>query len=227
MTQHSSNPYSMSAVEIQHDTNTAPLQYEGSAEESSGSITNMFGVAIRFTIATTILLGVLYPLAVTGLAQLMMRDKADGQLLSRDGKVIGSKLIGQSFVSDAYFHGRPSAAGNGYDGTSSGSSNLGPTSKKLIDRINNDVAVNEKLSPNVPVPIDLVTMSGSGLDPDISPASAFYQVPRVAAVRHLPEDTLRAMVRSHIQHRQFGVLGEPRVNVLELNLALDGLSKAR
>jgi K+-transporting ATPase ATPase C chain len=185
-----------------------------------------FSIAVRFTIVTTILLGIVYPLLVTGLAQLTMRDKADGQLIKRDGYVIGSKLIGQSFTSDAYFHGRPSAAGNGYDATSSGGTNLGPTNKKLIDRIESDVIAHQKEYPEKPVPIDLVTTSGSGLDPDITPAAAFYQAPKVAGVRHLPEETVRVLVQSHIQARQFGILGEPRVNVLELNLALDDLQTA-
>lgn len=187
----------------------------------------MFSVAVRFTVVTTVLLGILYPLAVTGLAQLTMRDKADGELITRGGEIVGSRLIGQSFTSDRYFHGRSSAAGNGYDATSSGASNLGPTNKKLIDRIDSDVADDEKENPGKPVPIDLVTTSGSGLDPDITPASAFYHAPRITAARRLPEKTVRALVQSHIQGRQFGVLGEPRVNVLELNVALEGLQTTR
>lgn len=180
-------------------------------------------IAIRYIIVTTILLGIGYPLAVTGLAQLLMRDKANGQLIVRDGQIVGSAIIGQSFTSPRYFHSRPSAAGNGYDATSSGGSNLGPSNKKLIDRIEGDVATWHKQDPAATggVPIGLVTTSGSGLDPDISPADALYQVPMVAAARHLPEDTVRALVQSHIQGRQFGFLGEPAVNVLELNLALD------
>lgn len=178
-------------------------------------------IAIRFTIATTLLLGIAYPLVVTGLAQLTMRHKADGELITQNGQIVGSALIGQGFTSDRYFHSRPSAAGNGYDATSSGGSNFAPTNRKLIDRIEADVAADQKQNPGREVPIDLVTTSGSGLDPDISPAAAFYQVPRVAAARHLSKDMVRSLVQSHIQHRQFGFLGEPRVNVLELNLALD------
>jgi K+-transporting ATPase ATPase C chain len=178
-------------------------------------------VAIRFTIATTILLGVLYPLAITAVAHFIMPAKADGQLVTRDGTLIGSRIIGQSFASDRYFHSRPSAAGNGYDATSSGGSNLAQSNKKLVDRIAGDVANASKDSSGQPVPIDLVTASGSGLDPDISPASALYQVHRVADARHLSDDTVRQLVMGHITGRQFGVLGEPRVNVLELNLALD------
>jgi potassium-transporting ATPase KdpC subunit len=184
-------------------------------------------IAVRFTLATTLLLGIAYPLVVTGLAQLSMRHKADGELIKQDGHIVGSALIGQGFTSDGYFHGRPSAAGNGYDATSSGGSNFGPTNKKLVDRIEADVTADQKQNPGKEVPIDLVTTSGSGLDPDISPAAAFYQVPRVAAARHLSQDIVSSLVQSHIQGRQFGFLGEPRVNVLELNLALDAATASR
>jgi K+-transporting ATPase ATPase C chain len=182
-------------------------------------------IAIRYTVITTLLLGIGYPLVVTGLAQLFMRDKANGQIIVRDGQIVGSAIIGQSFTSPRYFHSRPSAAGNGYDATSSGGSNLGPTNKKLVDRIDGDVAAWHKQDPAAggDVPIGLVTTSASGLDPDISPAGALYQVPMVAAARHLPEDTVRQLVQAHIQGRQLGFLGEPTVNVLELNLALDQL----
>jgi K+-transporting ATPase ATPase C chain len=179
-------------------------------------------IAIRYTIVTTVLVGILYPLVVTGIAQATMRDKANGQLIEKDGHVIGSAIIAQAFTGDGYFHPRPSAAGNGYDATSSGGTNLGPTNKKLIDRINGDVATYRKQNPGKDVPIDLVTTSASGLDPDISPAAALYQVSRVAAARHLSKDAVEILVQAHIQARQFGVLGEPHVNVLELNLALDG-----
>jgi potassium-transporting ATPase KdpC subunit len=229
MTRYSSHFQSVAAdsTALKERPTATPPRASALRPEDGGrkTVPGLLNIAVRFTIVTTILLGIVYPLAVTGLAQLTMRDKADGQLITRDGHVIGSKLIGQSFTGDAYFHGRPSAAGNGYDATSSGGSNLGPTNKKLIDRIETDVAADQKQSPGKPVPIDLVTTSGSGLDPDITLASAFYQVPRIATARHLPEDSVRALVQSHIQGRQFGVLGEPRVNVLELNLALDGLSK--
>ncbi|HZZ37565.1 MAG TPA: potassium-transporting ATPase subunit KdpC [Acidobacteriaceae bacterium] len=181
-------------------------------------------IAIRYTIVTTLLLGVGYPLLVMGLAQLTMRRQADGQLVMRNGQVIGSAIIGQSFSSDRYFHGRPSAAGSGYDATSSGGSNYGPTNKKLIDRIDADVAALQKQNPGKEVPIGLVTTSASGLDPDISPAGALYQVPRVAAARHLPESAVRTLVERHIEGRQFGFMGEPRVNVLRLNLDLDRVS---
>jgi K+-transporting ATPase ATPase C chain len=178
-------------------------------------------IAIRFTIVTTILLGIIYPLVVTGIAQLTMRDKANGQLIVRGGQIVGSAIIGQSFTSPRYFHGRPSAAGNGYDATSSGGSNLAQSNKALITRIDTDVANWQKQLPGQPVPVGLVTTSASGLDPDISPADALYQIPIIAAARHLPEATVRALVESHIEGRQLGFLGEPRVNVLALNLALD------
>lgn len=182
-----------------------------------------FVIAVRFTIVTALLLGIGYPLLVTGLAQLTMPGKANGQLIVRDGQVIGSAIIGQSFADARYFHGRPSAAGNGYDATSSGASNLAPSNQALITRIDGDVARWQKLNPGQPVPIGLVTTSASGLDPDISPADALFQIPMVAAARHLPEATVRSLVESHIQGRQFGFLGEPRVNVLQLNLALDAM----
>jgi potassium-transporting ATPase KdpC subunit len=182
-------------------------------------------IAIRYTIVTTILLGIGYPLAVTGLSQLLMRDKANGELIVRNGQVVGSALIAQGFTSPQYFHPRPSAAGNGYDATSSGATNLAPSNKKLIDRIDGDVATWHKQDPGAQgnVPIGLITTSASGLDPDLSPADALFQVPMVAAARHLPEETVRDMVEKHIEGRQLGFLGEPRVNVLELNLALDEL----
>ncbi|HEX4312031.1 MAG TPA: potassium-transporting ATPase subunit KdpC [Acidobacteriaceae bacterium] len=186
-----------------------------------------FIIAIRFTIVTTILLGILYPLVVTGLAQLTMSNKANGQLITRDGQVIGSAIIGQSFTSANYFHGRPSAAGNGYDATNSGGSNLAQSNKALVTRIDADVANWQKQNPGQPVPIGLVTTSASGLDPDIAPADALYQVPMVAAARHLPEATVRALVESHIEGRDLGFLGEPRVNVLALNLALDDAASGR
>ncbi len=178
-------------------------------------------IAVLMTIATTILLGIVYPLVVTALAQVLFHDKANGQLISKNGKVIGSRIIGQAFVSAKYFHSRPSAAGNGYDAANSSGSNLGPTNQKLLDRIKSDTATAQADNPNTPVPIDLVTTSGSGLDPDITPAGALFQIPRIARVRGVSEDQVRALVQSHIQQRQFGILGEPRVNVLQLNLALD------
>lgn len=181
--------------------------------------------AVLMTIVTTVLLGIIYPLAVTALAQLFFHDKANGQLISRDGATIGSRIIGQPFTSDRYFHSRPSAAGNGYDAANSGATNFGPTNQKLIDRVNRDVTSLKAENPSQPVPADLVTTSASGLDPDISPAAALFQVPRIARVRGLNEDRVRALVENHIQQRQLGFLGEPHVNVLDLNLALDQISE--
>ena len=178
-------------------------------------------IAIRFTLITTVLLGIVYPLAVTVFAHLALRNQADGQLISRNGQVIGSAIIGQGFTGGTYFHSRPSAAGNGYDAANSGGSNLGPSNKKLIDRIQGDVATYQKDTADQSVPIDLVTTSGSGLDPDITPAAALYQVHRVAEARHMSDDAVRQLVMANTQGRQFGILGEPRVNVLQLNLALD------
>ncbi|SEB43590.1 potassium-transporting ATPase subunit KdpC [Terriglobus roseus] len=174
--------------------------------------------ACLYTVITAVLLGIAYPLAITGLSHLLFRDKADGQLIQRNGEAIGSRLIGQPFTGARYFHSRPSAAGAGYDAANSGGSNLGPSNKSLIDR----VGVSTRAESNgAPVPIDLVTASASGLDPDLSPAAALYQVPRVARERHLPEVEVTQIVRKSIIPRQFGLLGEPRVNVLQLNLALD------
>ena len=178
--------------------------------------------AVLYTIVTTVLFGVAYPLAVTGLAQVLFHDKANGQLLyAKDGQLVGSRIIGQPFTAPQYFHSRPSAAGNGYDAANSGGSNYAPTNKKLIDRVAGDVAAYQQEHPGTDVPIDLVTASGSGLDPDISPAAAEFQVARVARERHLPEDAVRRLVAGHTQGRQLGFLGEPRVNVLLLNLDLD------
>ncbi len=177
--------------------------------------------AVLMTIATTILLGIIYPLVVTGLAQVIFPNKANGQLIRGDGKVIGSRIIGQPFVGPAYFHSRPSAAGNGYDAANSGGTNLGPTNKKLIDRVAADAAQLHAENPASPVPVDLVTTSASGLDPDITPAAALFQVPRIARERGMSEDQPRRLIRKHTDPRQLGFLGEPRVNVLELNLDLD------
>ena len=179
------------------------------------------GPGFRLTLALTILTGLLYPAVMTGLSELIFPRQANGSLVQRDGRVIGSDLIGQNFTKPEYFHPRPSAAGNGYDPMASGGSNLGPTNKQLVDRVNHDVAKLQQENPGVAVPADLVTSSGSGLDPDISPASAEFQLARVARVRGVSVESLRALVAKHTQPRQLGILGEPRVNVLELNLDLD------
>ncbi len=183
--------------------------------------------AILMTIATTILLGLIYPLVVTGIAQVLFHDKANGQLIQRNGVVIGSRIIGQGFSAPAYFHPRPSAAGNGYDAANSGGSNLGPTNQKLIDRVKADTAALQVENPHSAVPVDLVTTSASGFDPDISPAAAEFQIPRVAEARGMTEEQVRQLVAKHTQGRQLGLLGEPRVNVLELNLDLDAVQPAR
>jgi K+-transporting ATPase ATPase C chain len=162
---------------------------------------------------------------VTALAQLFFRDQANGQLIQRNGTVVASRIIAQPFVGAGYIHPRPSAAGNGYDATSSGGTNFGPTNQKLIDRANADVASAQAENPGKPVPVDLVTTSASGLDPDITPASAEFQVPRIAKARGMSEEAVRTLVARHTQGRQWGFFGEPRVNVLELNLALDAFSK--
>jgi potassium-transporting ATPase KdpC subunit len=177
--------------------------------------------AVLMTVVTTLLLGLAYPLAVTGLAQVLFRDKANGQLIVRNGKTIGSRIIGQSFSSPGYFRSRPSVAGTGYDAANSAGTNLGPTNKKLVDGVKGAVEAARRENPSAPVPIDLVTSSASGLDPHLSPAAALFQVPRIARERGIPEEIVRKLVTSHTRGRQLGFLGEPVVNVLELNLALD------
>jgi len=178
--------------------------------------------AVLMTVVTTVLLGLVYPLVVTGLAQVMFPSKANGQLIERNGAVVGSRIIGQAFSSPGYFRSRPSAAGTGYDATSSGGTNLGPTNKKLVDAVKAAVEDAKKENPEMPVPIDLVTSSASGLDPHISPAAALFQVPRVARERGVQESDVRRLVDTYTYGRQLGFFGEPGVNVLELNLALDG-----
>ena len=186
---------------------------------------SVWKTSILFTLVTAVLLGLGYPLVVTGIASVVFPHKAAGSLILKDGQVIGSELLAQSFTSDRYFHPRPSAAGNGYDATASGGSNLAQSNKTLVTRIQGDIDKLAAQNPGKPVPIDLVTTSASGLDPDITPDNAYYQLPRVAKARNLHEDSLRALIGRHITGRTLGLLGEPRVNVLELNLDLDKLGK--
>lgn len=197
-----------------------------SAPSHAATVTHsVWRTSIRFTIVTTLLFGIGYPLLVTGIAGAMFPHKAAGSLILKNGQVIGSELLAQSFTSDRYFHPRPSAAGNGYDPTSSGGSNLGQSNAKLVQRIQGDIDKLAAQNPGHPVPIDAVTTSGSGLDPDITPDNAYFQASLVARARGLSETQVRQLIQQHTASRTLGVLGEPRVNVLDLNLALDGLSK--
>jgi K+-transporting ATPase ATPase C chain len=206
-----------------HSTSTlAPTPAAPAATEAKHSV---WRTSIRFTIVTTLMVGIAYPLVVTGIAGTIFPRKAAGSLILKDGQVIGSELLSQSFTSDKYFHPRPSAAGNGYDATSSGGSNLAQSNKTLVDRIQGSIDKLSAENPGHPVPIDLVTTSGSGLDPDITPDAAFFQLPRIAKVRGVSESRVHQLIDDHITGRQLGVLGEPRVNVLELNMDLDKLSK--
>jgi K+-transporting ATPase ATPase C chain len=180
--------------------------------------------AVAMTVVLTVLTGIIYPYAITALAYVLFKDKAQGSLIVRDGKVVGSRLIGQPFTGPGYFHSRPSAAGSGYDGTASAGTNLGPTSKKLMEQMVKPAAEQRRAeNPNSPVPIDLVTASASGLDPHITPAAAEFQVPRISRERKISEEEVRQLVRKHTNGRQLGILGEAGVNVLELNLELDQL----
>jgi potassium-transporting ATPase KdpC subunit len=180
--------------------------------------------SILMTFFMTILLGILYPLLVTGLAQVLFHEKANGQIIQKNGQAIGSRIIAQPFTSAKYFHPRPSNAGNGYDPTNSGGTNYASTNQKLVDRVKSDAAALHQENPSMSIPVDLITTSASGLDPDISPAAAEFQIPRVARERGVPEAIIRQLVQKHTQQRELGLLGEPRVNVLELNLALDNLA---
>lgn len=186
---------------------------------------SVWKTSIRFTLVTAVLLGIGYPLLVTAIAGVVFPHKAGGSLILKDGTVIGSELLAQSFVADKYFHPRPSAAGNGYDATNSGGSNLAQSSKALVDRLQGSIDTLAKENPGKPVPIDLVTTSGSGLDPDITPDAAYFQAPRVARTRGIGEDRIRQLIAQHVTSRQLGILGEPRVNVLALNMDLDKLAR--
>jgi len=185
------------------------------------NLTKNLLIAVLMTFVTTLLLGVVYPLVVTGIAQAVFPDQANGQLIQRDGKIVGSRLIGQAFSAPGYFRGRPSAAGTGYDAANSAGTNLGPTNKKLVDAVKAGVEAAQKENASAPVPIDLVTSSASGIDPHVSPAAAAFQVPRIARERGVSAADVERLVEAHTEGRQFGILGEAVVNVLELNLALD------
>src|SRR5437762_13971512 len=184
-------------------------------------------IAVWFTLVTTVMFGLIAPIGITAVAQLCFHDRADGQLISKNGKIVGSRIIGQAFTGPAYFHSRPSNAGTGYDSTSSGGSNLAPTNKNLLERVKGDVQKLQAENPNAAIPVDMVTASGSGLDPDISPAAAEFQIPRVAHTRGMNEADVRALVRRHTRGRDLALLGEPHVNVVERNLEMDSLRAAR
>ena len=201
------------------------LAHKPSQVLETSTVHPVWKTAILFTLVTTLLFGIIYPLVMTGIAGLLFPHQANGSLILQNGQVIGSELIAQSFTSDKYFHPRPSAAGNGYDATSSGGTNLAQSNAKLATRIQGDIDTLQKQNPGKPVPIDMVTTPGSGLDPDVTPDNAFYQVSRVAKARGISEDKIRELISQHVAQRQLGLFGEPRVNVLELNLALDQLSK--
>jgi potassium-transporting ATPase KdpC subunit len=186
-----------------------------------------FLIALWFTLVTTFMFGILYPLVITGLAQVLFPDRANGQLIHRKGKIVGSRIIGQSFTGPGYFHSRPSNAGTGYDATASSGSNLGPTNKNLLDRVQGDVGRARAENPHASIPVDLVTASGSGLDPEISPAAAEFQMARVTRERGMKAEDVRALLQKHTKQRDLGFLGEPRVNVLELNLDLDSFHPLR
>ena len=202
-----------------------PARSIGAPTADAPSTHSVWGTAIRFTIVVTVLFGLGYPLGLTLASGILFPRQAAGSLILKDGKVIGSSLLAQSFTADKYFHPRPSAAGNGYDATSSGGSNLAQSNAKLVARVQGDIDKLAKENPGKPVPIDMVTASGSGLDPDITPDAALFQAPRVAKARGLAEERVQELIAQHTTPRTLGLLGEPRVNVLELNLALDEAAK--
>ncbi len=204
-----------------HSVATAPVT---SAVKTTTQTHSVWKTSILFTLAATIIFGIAYPLLVTVIAQVLFPHRAAGSLILKNGQIVGSELLAQSFTSDRYFHPRPSAAGNGYDATSSGGSNLAPSNAKLVQRIQGDIDKLSAQSHGKSVPIDLVTTSGSGLDPDITPEAAYFQAPRIAATRKLSLEQVRSLIAQHITGREFGLLGEPRVNALLLNLDLDKLT---
>lgn len=211
----------MTASTLSSDANAAT----GVRSQTADSTLRHVGTAAIFTIVTVVLLGIVYPLVITGIAQLAFPNQANGSIVRVDGKPVGSDIVGQLWTKPKYFWGRPSAAGkNGYDPTATGGTNLGPTSKKLIDATRDAIAALKKANPDatLPIPMDLVTSSASGIDPDITPEAAYYQAPRVAKARGLALAAVRATIANAIHGRELGLLGEPHVNVLELNLALDG-----
>lgn len=202
------------------------LAHKPANVQGGPSVHSVWKTAILFTLVTTLIFGIVYPLVMTGIAGILFPRQANGSLIKLpNGQVVGSELIAQSFTSEKYFQPRPSAAGNGYDATSSGGTNLAQSNAKLATRIQGDIDALQKQNPGIPVPIDMVTTSGSGLDPDITPDNAYYQAPRVAKARGITEDKIRQLIGQHIEQRTLGLFGEPRVNVLELNLALDQISK--
>jgi K+-transporting ATPase ATPase C chain len=200
-------------------TPTAPPA-ETTKAKSSSLVANL-RTAVLITLATTVIFGLLYPIAVTAIAQILFPHRANGSLIEKNNQIVGSELIGQTFAGPGYFHSRPSNAGTGYDASQSSGSNLAPTNHQLIDRIKSDAAKLHAENPNMPIPIDLLTASGSGLDPEISPAAAEFQIPRIVSERHISDTQVRQLIAKHTLARQFGFLGEPRVRVLELNVDLD------
>lgn len=215
----------MHPVSTLHEQSAVHVSHHAPNAQETPVTHSIWKTSVLFTIVTAVLFGLVYPLLMTGLARVLFPHQAAGSLILRNGQVIGSELIAQSFTADKYFHPRPSAAGNGYDATASGGTNLAQSNAKLVQRIQGDIDALAKQNPGKPVPIDMVTTSASGLDPDITPDNAYYQAPRVAKARGMTEDAVRKLIADHTAGRQLGFLGEPRVNVLELNLALDQLSK--
>jgi potassium-transporting ATPase KdpC subunit len=211
-------------IAIGATSNTAPAAPSAPAEATktqASSLVASLRTAVLITLATTVVFGLLYPLALTAIAQIFFPHQANGSLIEKNNQVVGSALIGQTFAGPGFFHSRPSNAGTGYDASQSSGSNLAPTNHQLIDRVKSDAAKLHAENPNAPIPIDLLTTSGSGLDPEISPAAAEFQIPRIASERHISETQVRQLIAKHTLARQFGFLGEPRVRVLELNLDLD------